>query len=80
MFVLPVARARDPRDKYEAISSFDLTSGSATPASVIPPFTVSLICMGTLPGPEGFVTGGPSPLEMIDGFRSSRSKTSSLNI
>jgi len=43
MLVLPVARDSEPVERYDAISSFVLTSGSATPASVIPPFVVSLI-------------------------------------
>lgn len=67
MLVLPVARATEPRVKYVAISSFDLTSASVTPANVMPPLTVSLICIGALEGPVDFAA-------------SRRSKTSSLKI
>ena len=77
MFVLPVARDDEPRDRYDAISSFVLTSASVTPARVIPPFTVSLICMGTLAGTVTLVVGATSPR---DEFVSSKSKTSSLKI
>lgn len=80
MFVLPVARENEPRVKYDAISSFVRTSASVTPASVIPPFTVSLICMGTLAGPEAFMGAAPSFLEKVVEFGSSKSNTSSLNI
>lgn len=43
MFVLPVAHDEDPRAKYNAISSFDFTSASVTPARVMPPFAVSRV-------------------------------------
>jgi hypothetical protein len=43
MFVLAVARDDDPRVKYDAISSFDFTSASVTPARVMPPVAVSRI-------------------------------------
>lgn len=78
MLVLPVARDKEPLDKKEAISSFDLTSGSVTPASVIPPVTVSLICIGTRV--TGLSTEALSPLFKFVEFASSRSNTSSLNI
>lgn len=77
ILVLPVARDSEPRERLDAISSLVLTSASVTPASVIPPFTVSLIWIGTLVGTAGFVIGAASPLEE---FGSSKSKTSSLNI
>ena len=80
IFVLPVARDWEPRVRYVAISSFVLTSASVTPASVIPPCTVSLICMGTLAGTDGFARNAPSALEKMDEFGSSKSNTSSLNI
>lgn len=52
MFVLAVARDAEPRAKNDAISSFEHTSGSVTPARLTPPpLPVSLICMGT-----GFVS------------------------
>lgn len=77
MFVLPMARDDEPLERYDAISSFVLTSASVTPASVIPPFTVSLICMGTLAGTATFAVDVTSPLDELG---SSKSKTSSLNI
>ena len=80
MLVLPVARDKEPRVKYDAISSFVRTSASVTPASVIPPFTVSLICIGTLAGPADFKGTVPSFLEKVVEFVSSKSNTSSLNI
>ena len=70
----------EPCDRYDAISSFVLTSASVTPARVMPPLTVSLICIGTLAGPVGLVTHTPSTLEVADEFGSSKSNTSSLKI
>jgi len=73
-----VARDNEPLERYNAISSFVLTSASVTPASVISPFNVSLICMGTLVGCAAtFVVDVASPLDVLE---SSKSKTSSLNI
>jgi hypothetical protein len=43
MFVLAVARNDNPRVKCDAISSFDFTSASVTPARVMPPTAVSRI-------------------------------------
>lgn len=80
MFVLPVARDKEPRVRYDAISSFVLISASVTPASVIPPFTVSLICIGTLAGTAGLTLVAPSFFEEAVEFESSKSNTSSLNI
>lgn len=77
MLVLPVARDNEPLERYDAISSFVLTTASITPASVIPPFTVSLICMGTLVGTVVFAADATSPLDELG---SSKSKTSSLKI
>jgi hypothetical protein len=59
MFVLPVARDMEPRERYDDISSFVLTSGSVTPARVIPPLKVSLICIGTLAGTANFALQSP---------------------
>ena len=70
----------EPRDKYNAISSLVLTSASVTPARVMPPLTVSLICIGTLAGPVGLVKLTPSLLEVADEFGSIKSNTSSLKI
>lgn len=78
ILVLAVARAREPLDKYDAISSFVRTSASVTPASVIPPFAVSLICIGSLPGAVVFADAA-STLDKTE-FESSKSNTSSLNI
>jgi len=73
-----VARDNEPLERYDVISSFVLTSASVTPVSVIPPFNVSLICMGTLVGcATTFVVDAASPLDELE---SSKSKTSSLNI
>lgn len=79
IFVLPVAREMDPRVKYDAISSFDLTSASVTPASVIPPAAVSLIWMGAL-DKVGLAIGAPSVLIAAWDCGSNKSKTSSLKI
>lgn len=70
MLVLPVARDNEPLERYDAISSFVFTSGSVTPASVIPPFTVSLICIGTLLGRVVFTVDATSPLEELGSNKS----------
>lgn len=70
----------EPRDRYDAISSFVRTSASVTPAKVMPPLTVSLICIGTLDGPVGLVKETASPLGIAEEFWSSKSNTSSLKI
>lgn len=50
MFVLPVARQRDPCSRHDAISFKDLTSTSVDPARVITPLDDSRIWIGGFPG------------------------------
>lgn len=52
MFVLPLARVKEPRARYELISSLVFTSTSVTPCKVISPLAVSLIIIGALDGFE----------------------------
>lgn len=63
VLVLPVARASNPQLKCDAISSFDLTSATVTPARVIPSFAVSLIWIGDLDGIADLASEAPSTLE-----------------
>jgi hypothetical protein len=89
MLVLPVARQRDPVSKQVAISFKLLTSDSVTPARVMPPLLVSLICIGGFmvpifdPPPKGGALVPPPcpPFTIsVGGFGSRRSCTSSFNI
>jgi hypothetical protein len=63
IFVLPMARDQEPRNRCVVISFFVLTSTLVTLASCIPLFIVSLICMGTLVDTAGFARDAPSTLD-----------------
>lgn len=78
MFVLPVARQRDPCSRHDAISFKDLTSTSVDPARVITPLDDSRIWIGGFPGTFTFPVLAVS--DFVDSEESSKSRTSSLRI
>lgn len=80
IFVLPVARLKDPCSRQAAISCNVLTATSVDPASVMTPFDDSRICIGGLPGMATFPACPLAVTDLLTDTESSKSLTSSFKI